>query len=173
MKAPVIVLKVSCKGLSTFIVHIKVKVMCSKVEAEVNAFTQELDKFSARWHQLKPKDNLLEADKEAAANALASLKERRAEFDELLQTSKRLQSECEHFGLERPEFQLIGELEEDISKHEKTWSLYEEFSRGLEQLCGEDWISFRYVAFIIRMRMFLNKAHYSLVQFFPPHVVHA
>ena len=120
--------------------------MCSKVEADIQAFTQELDKFSARWHQLKPQDNLLEADKEAAVNALASLKERRAEFNELLQTSKKLQSDCEHFGLERPEFNLVEELEADISKHEQTWSLYEEFSSGLESLCSEDWISFRYVS---------------------------
>ena len=121
----------------------QVKVMCSKVEAEVQAFAQELDKFSARWHQLKPQDNLLDVDKDSAANALASLKERRAEFNELLQTSKKLQSDCEHFGMERPEFPLVEELEADISKHEKTWSLYEEFSSGLEGLCSEDWISFR------------------------------
>ena len=117
--------------------------MCSKVESEVQAFTQELDKFSARWNQLKPQDNLLDTDKEAAASALASLKERRAEFNELLQTSKKLQSDCEHFGLEGPEFPLVEELEADICKHEKTWSLYEEFSSGLDGLCSEDWISFR------------------------------
>lgn len=118
--------------------------MCSKVEADVQAFAQDLDKFAARWHQLKPQDNLLDADKEAAANALASLKERRAEFDELLQTAKKLQSDCEHFGLEPPNFPLVEELEADISKHERTWSLYEEFSKGLQSLCQEDWISFRY-----------------------------
>jgi dynein heavy chain 2 len=68
----------------------QVKVMCSKVESEVQAFAQELDKFSARWHQLKPQDNL-NVDKDSAANALASLKERRAKFNEFLQTSKKLQ----------------------------------------------------------------------------------
>ena len=64
--------------------------MSSKVESEVNVFTQELDKFSARWHQLKPRDDLMEGDKEAAINALASLRERRAEFDELVKSAERL-----------------------------------------------------------------------------------
>ena len=64
--------------------------MSSKVESEVNVYTQELDKFSARWHQLKPREDLLDGDKEGAVNALASLKERRAEFDELCNTANRL-----------------------------------------------------------------------------------
>ena len=68
----------------------QVKVMCSKVEGEVNSFTQELEKFSSRWHQLKPKDDLLEGDKMACTNALSSLKERRAEFNELIDTANKL-----------------------------------------------------------------------------------
>ena len=66
------------------------KVMCSKVESEVHAFSLELEKFAARWHQLKPGDQLLEGDKEACSGALSSLKERRAEFDELMATASRL-----------------------------------------------------------------------------------
>ncbi len=64
--------------------------MSSKVESEVNVYTQELDKFAARWHQLKPRDEMMDGDKHIAANALASLRERRAEFDELVKSSDRL-----------------------------------------------------------------------------------
>ena len=70
------------------------KVMCSKVEGEVNSYQQELEKFSARWQQLKPQDDLLEGDREACTAALASLKERRSEFDELLATGDRLKYVC-------------------------------------------------------------------------------
>ena len=135
------------------------------MEAEVQAFVQELDKFSARWHQLKPQDNLLDIDKDAASNALASLKERRAEFNELLQTSKKLQSDCEHFGMERPEFPLVEELEADISKHEKTWSLYEEFSSGLDSLCTEDWISFRLVNYLFIFNIECILCNSTLLQY--------
>ena len=66
--------------------------MCSKVEAEVKTFSQALEKFSSRWHQLKPKEDLLgeEGEREKGTNALASLKERRAEFDELVATGEKL-----------------------------------------------------------------------------------
>ena len=73
----------------------QMKVMCSKVEGEVNSYQQELEKFSARWQQLKPQDDLLEGDREACTTALASLKERRSEFDELLATGDRLKYVCD------------------------------------------------------------------------------
>ena len=64
--------------------------MVSKVESEVHGFTLELEKFAARWHQLKPGAELLEGDRAAAASALVSLKERRAEFNELLKSANQL-----------------------------------------------------------------------------------
>ena len=66
------------------------QVMCSRVEGEVQAFVQEVEKFSARWEQLKPKADLLDGDREAYTNALTSLKDRRSEFDELLKTAEKL-----------------------------------------------------------------------------------
>lgn len=57
--------------------------MKNNVESRVNAFSQDLDKFSARWHQLKPKDIDMEGDTNACINAVNSIKERRAEFNEL------------------------------------------------------------------------------------------
>ena len=65
--------------------------MKSNVESRVSAFTQELEKFAARWHQLKPKDTDLEGDKAACMAAVNSIKERRVEFNELEETMKKLQ----------------------------------------------------------------------------------
>ena len=56
----------------------------------MHSFNQEVDKFSARWEQLKPKADLLDGDKEAYASALTSLKDRRREFDELMSTADKL-----------------------------------------------------------------------------------
>ena len=52
-------------------------------------------------------------------------------------------ADCLHFGIAEPQFPLADELEVDISRHEQIWSLYEEFSATLNQMCKEDWISFR------------------------------
>lgn len=64
--------------------------MKSNVESRVLAFQQELDKFSARWHQLKPKDVDIDTDKQACLAAVNSVKERKAEFTELEETMKKL-----------------------------------------------------------------------------------
>ena len=69
----------------------QIKVMSAKVDSEVQAFTLELEKFGSRWNQLKPRDDIAtSSDKEATAQALASLKERRAEFNELVSTATKL-----------------------------------------------------------------------------------
>lgn len=70
--------------------HHQMQVMCSRVEGEVQAFVQEVEKFSSRWEQLKPKADLLDGDRENYTSALASLKDRRSEFDELLKTAEKL-----------------------------------------------------------------------------------
>jgi dynein heavy chain 2 len=65
--------------------------MSSKVDSEIQAFNVELEKFGSRWNQLKPRDDIATSgDNEATAVALASLKERRAEFNELMSTASRL-----------------------------------------------------------------------------------
>ena len=65
--------------------------MSSKVDSDVQAFNVEFEKFSARWHQLKPRDDIATSgDNEATAIALASLKERRAEFNEFLSAANKL-----------------------------------------------------------------------------------
>lgn len=65
--------------------------MSSKVDSDIQTFNLELEKFSSRWNQLKPRDDIATSgDKEATALALASLKERRAEFNELMSAANKL-----------------------------------------------------------------------------------
>ncbi|XP_070553238.1 cytoplasmic dynein 2 heavy chain 1-like isoform X2 [Ptychodera flava] len=122
----------------------QVEVMKSNVTSRVQAFEQDLDKFSARWHQLKPSDDLLDSgDKEGCMKAVSSIKEKRAEFDELEKTRASLLNDCSHFGLDEPQFPVSDELRADIAKYESMWILFEEFNTGLQELAKEDWISFR------------------------------
>lgn len=72
------------------IISVKVEVMKSNVESRVLAFQQELEKFSARWHQLKPKDLDIDSDKQACKQAVTSVKERKAEFVEMEETMNKL-----------------------------------------------------------------------------------
>ncbi|XP_012944204.1 cytoplasmic dynein 2 heavy chain 1 [Aplysia californica] len=126
----------------------QVEVMKSNVQSRVKAFEQEVDKFTARWHQLKPGDDALEGDKDTCDKAVAIIKEKRQEFQELEETMKKLQSDCAHFNIENQDFVSMEELKDDLAHYENMWSLYEEFNTGLQELAKEDWISFRSKAYL-------------------------
>lgn len=64
--------------------------MKSNVGSRVKAFQQEVDKFAARWHQLKPKDDALDGDKKKCDAAVQIIKDKRQEFAELEKTRETL-----------------------------------------------------------------------------------
>jgi dynein heavy chain 2 len=67
-----------------------VEVLKANVASHVAAFQQEAEKFAARWHQLKPKNDTLDADREVVVNAVEFIKTKRLEFDELDQQRRKL-----------------------------------------------------------------------------------
>ncbi|TPX70937.1 hypothetical protein SpCBS45565_g01524 [Spizellomyces sp. 'palustris'] len=120
----------------------QVDVLRSQIEGRRQSFLKELEKFGARWHQLKPK--ALDAGKpDIAAQSVQFVKDRRAEFDELRKTAAQILDDCAHFGVDPPEFQELDELSKDITSHEEMWGMYELYSEDLDALKKEDWISFR------------------------------
>ncbi|CAK8696967.1 unnamed protein product [Clavelina lepadiformis] len=122
----------------------QIAVMKAGVESRVESFMAELEKFTARWRQLKPGDDAIESgDKKRMAEALEGIKQRKEEFAELNQRKEQLLLDCKHFELQLPDFSLADELRVDIEGMEVTWLLYEDFHTGLNELSKQDWISFR------------------------------
>ena len=64
--------------------------MKTNVESRVKNYKEQLDKFAARWHQLKPGDDVLEGNQKEAIEAVEKIKERKQEFDELELTRQSL-----------------------------------------------------------------------------------
>ena len=65
--------------------------MKSNVEARRAAFEQNLSKFAARWHQLKPGNDILESsDRVACQQAVTAIKERKQEFSDLDKTRAKI-----------------------------------------------------------------------------------
>ena len=64
--------------------------MRKEVTNSIEDFSMELEKFSARWHQLKPANIDADADKKTCNEAVNNIKERRAEFDELAARKEKL-----------------------------------------------------------------------------------
>ena len=64
--------------------------MKKDIENRIGNFSQELEKFAARWHQLKPSNVDVDSDKKKCMEAVESIKERRAEFDEIVKNKEKL-----------------------------------------------------------------------------------
>ena len=52
-------------------------------------------------------------------------------------------TDCEHFGIEPPAFELAAEVSAELERYNDTWGLCEEFKAGLKAFEDEDWLSFR------------------------------
>ncbi|XP_051782842.1 cytoplasmic dynein 2 heavy chain 1 isoform X2 [Erpetoichthys calabaricus] len=122
----------------------QIEVMKANVESRIKVYEQELEKFKARWDQLKPNDDVIETgDEETLQKCIETIKEKRVIFDELESTRKKLIEDCHHFDLEEPDFSLADEIGKDIQDLSVMWSFYEEFQNGFTEKTKEDWITFR------------------------------
>ncbi len=65
--------------------------MKGNVESQVQVYLQDLQKFRARWDQLKPGHDIIESgDHETLQRCVQNIRDRRAEFDELEITRRKL-----------------------------------------------------------------------------------
>ncbi len=150
----------------------QVEVMKGNLESQVQVYLQDLQKFRARWDQLKPGHDIIESgDHETLQRCVQNIRDRRAEFDELEITRKKLmcvtwllyshaekhlwdyhskhvcfvcrRQDCEHFNLSPPDVSLAADTLRDLQECSEMWELYEEFQQGLDENAEQDWISFR------------------------------
>ncbi|XP_058542508.1 cytoplasmic dynein 2 heavy chain 1 isoform X7 [Neofelis nebulosa] len=122
----------------------QIEVMKGNVQSRLQIYYQELEKFKARWDQLKPGDDIIETGPQSTLDKSAkSIKEKKIEFDDLEVIRKKLVDDCRHFGLEEPSLSLADSISKDIESCAQIWALYEEFQQRLEEMANEDWITFR------------------------------
>uniref|UniRef100_A0A915IYQ7 Uncharacterized protein n=1 Tax=Romanomermis culicivorax TaxID=13658 RepID=A0A915IYQ7_ROMCU len=123
----------------------QVNVLRQNVGTRVQSLEQDIDKFAARWYQLKPNPDILESksDNKTLVHAIEFIKEKKLEFNDLLEQKEKLCSEAEQFDLKKPEFLVLEEVKSDLEIVGSNWLLFEEFNNALEVLVKEDWISFR------------------------------
>ena len=66
--------------------------MRANVGSRVDAMRDQVERFAERWSQLKPKDDVMEADSSVCAAALATVKDRKAELQQLMTEWEKLRS---------------------------------------------------------------------------------
>lgn len=113
----------------------------SSVDGRVNVFLKDLEKFAARWYELKPRTDCFSV--ENAKNAIEFIKNKAEEFGEFTTIKKQLLEDTEHFGAESPDFSVVDTLQSDINEAQDIWLLCEEYIEALEKILNCDWISFR------------------------------
>lgn len=63
---------------------LQIEVMKGNVMSRINIYLQDLEKFKARWDQLKPSDDVIETgDQDVLEKSAQIIKEKKEEFDEL------------------------------------------------------------------------------------------
>jgi dynein heavy chain 2 len=120
----------------------QMEVFKSAINTRVVSVQVEIDKFGARWKQLKPEVKDVKTT-EGAIKAIAFVVERKQEFGELLVTVEQINVDSAHFGLDNPEFEELDDLRIDIEKSEETWSSLKSWIDSISTVIKEDWISFR------------------------------
>ncbi|NXI65822.1 DYHC2 protein, partial [Anseranas semipalmata] len=133
----------------------QIEMMKGNVMSRVNMYLQDLEKFKARWDQLKPSDDVIETgDQDVLEKSAQIIKEKKKEFDELETMKEKLIEECHHFKLEEPDFSLSKVVSQDIKSCAGIWALYEEFYQGFQEKAKEDWITFRSKTYLFEEFLF-------------------
>uniref|UniRef100_A0A8C4HFM9 Cytoplasmic dynein 2 heavy chain 1 n=1 Tax=Dicentrarchus labrax TaxID=13489 RepID=A0A8C4HFM9_DICLA len=133
----------------------QVEVMRSNAAGRIDAYRADLERFKARWDQLKPKDEMLDTGDHAALLAcLQTIRDKQQEFQELELVRSKLLEDCTYFDLEAPDFSLAEETKRDMEQYSQMWGLYEEWQQGFTEKAQEDWITFRYKTYVFEEFLF-------------------
>ncbi|XP_025753905.1 cytoplasmic dynein 2 heavy chain 1 isoform X2 [Oreochromis niloticus] len=133
----------------------QVEVMRSYAASRIDVYRADLERFKARWDQLKPKDEMLETGDHAALLAcLQTIRDKQQEFEELELVRTKLLEDCAYFNLETPSFSVAEETKRDMEECSQMWGLYEEWHQGFSEKAQEDWISFRSKTYVFEEFLF-------------------
>uniref|UniRef100_A0A8C9YIK3 Cytoplasmic dynein 2 heavy chain 1 n=1 Tax=Sander lucioperca TaxID=283035 RepID=A0A8C9YIK3_SANLU len=133
----------------------QVEVMRINAAGRIDAYRADLERFKARWDQLKPKDEMLESGDHAALLAcLQTIRDKQQEFQELEFVRSKLLEDCAYFDLGSPDFSLAEETKRDMEDYSQMWGLYEEWQQGFTEKAQEDWITFRSKTYVFEEFLF-------------------
>jgi len=118
--------------------------MKTALETRVTSFISETKKFTSRWQQFKPGDDVIMSDDVTKLReAVKIVNEKKKEFEDLKIQQEKLSKECSQFSISLLEVESLDDLQRDIYDVEKVWVLYEDFHSQLDEMKNQDWISFR------------------------------
>uniref|UniRef100_A0A7N9ATV1 Cytoplasmic dynein 2 heavy chain 1 n=1 Tax=Mastacembelus armatus TaxID=205130 RepID=A0A7N9ATV1_9TELE len=133
----------------------QMEIMRSNAAGRINAYRADLERFKARWDQLKPKDEVFDTSDDAAlVVCLQTIRDKQQEFQELELVRSKLLEDCTYFDLEVPDFSLAEETKRDMEEYSQMWGLYEDWQKGFTEKAQEDWIIFRSKTYVFEEFLF-------------------
>lgn len=123
-------------------------VLRNAFSGRISTFNSDLEKFSARWNQLKPKVDTLDSLNEALTS-LDFIRDREVEFFELEKVGRQLVADSQVFAIPTPSFQVLIDIKNDIRLFREMWAVCESFVADFNVLWEEDWVSFRSKGFVL------------------------
>ena len=114
----------------------------NSMNSRVQSAQSDINKFVARWKQLKPKVDDIKSS-ESALKAIGFILEKRSELEVILKIVSQIVEDSTLFGLESPEFNDLDDVKQDISVSEDTWGSLSVWIQSIGNILKEDWISFR------------------------------
>lgn len=111
------------------------------LEDEVVNLNKEIDKLSAQWRQLKPKD-VKSYELAAVSEVFDSLEEWKKQITSLMDRSVTLTESCNSFDLPKPRFDGLDGLMDDLTETNRSWDLLKDYLHELKAISDQDWIGF-------------------------------
>jgi dynein heavy chain 2 len=125
------------------IIEASVSKMRVSIDAMIQRFFKDLQRFANNWHKSKPKSQNAFSNRSEAEKGLMYVKEVTTELKEIVQNGRELEAKCDYFKIPAPDLTLLDDTEKDILGHHEMWALYEHFELNLDALRKEDWLTFR------------------------------
>ncbi|KAJ8913453.1 hypothetical protein NQ315_013832 [Exocentrus adspersus] len=119
---------------------------------EKENIVKEIERFSAKWEQVKPRPHsgeIVDNTMNNLYNQLLEIKDKRNEWLTILEKKEKLMSDYEKFNIDSPDIAQIDDIEADITKEEQSWIVFEQFYKELEDITNEFWIVSRRKLYIL------------------------
>jgi dynein heavy chain 2, cytosolic len=94
--------------------------------------------------------------REEALETAEMMKELRQQWSALQDRITKIYRDCEHFKKDKPKFTYYDKLKEELNDQEEAWSLFEQFTKELNEFGKEDWITYRKKTFYAFQDFFVS-----------------
>ena len=111
------------------------------LEEDVTTLNMNIDKFGNRWKQLKPTD-VKSWEYAEVQRVFATLADWKKQFADLEISATTLTENCLTFGLQKPRFDGLESLVDDLQNTNKSWDMLKEYYDELHVISEQDWLTF-------------------------------